>query len=138
MDELKNLVIAHEGIKLKPYHCTANKLTIGVGRNLEDCGISKTEAMFMLDNDLAEAERYLKAYDWFREIDRVRQEVLIELCFNIGIAKIIQFKNMIKAIHEKDFNEASEHMLDSIWAKQVGSSRSNNMAERMRSGKYAS
>jgi len=138
MDELKKLVIAHEGLKLKAYRCTANKLTIGVGRNLDDCGISKDEALIMLDNDLAESERYLKAYDWWRSVDRVRQEVLIELCFNIGIAKILQFKNMIKAIHDKDFENAAKHMLDSAWAKQVGPTRSNNMAARMRNGSYAS
>lgn len=138
MDELKNRVIKHEGLKLKVYRCTAGKLTIGVGRNLDDCGISKEEATLMLDNDLAEAERYLKAYAWFRDIDRVRQEVLIELCFNIGIANLLKFKRTINAVHDKDFNAAASHMLDSNWAKQVGSTRSHDMADRMRSGKYAS
>jgi len=138
MDELKNLVVEHEGLKLSPYRCTAGKLTIGVGRNLDDCGISKDEAMIMLDNDLAEAERYLLPFDWFTSLDRVRQEVLIELCFNIGIGALLKFKRTIKALHDKDFEAAAEFMLDSLWAKQVGVHRSHNMADRMRSGKYAS
>ena len=48
---LIDLLIRHEGIKLKPYHCTSGKLTIGIGRNLEDRGITKEEAIYLLNND---------------------------------------------------------------------------------------
>lgn len=45
---LKDQLILHEGLKLKPYKCPANKWTIGVGRNLEDVGLSKDEQLKLL------------------------------------------------------------------------------------------
>lgn len=51
---LKDMLIRHEGLKLKPYRDTVGKLTIGAGRNLNDLGISEREAMFLLDNDIME------------------------------------------------------------------------------------
>ncbi len=52
MNRIKAQLIRHKGLKLKPYRCTAGKLTIGVGRNLDDCGISQTEAYVLLENDI--------------------------------------------------------------------------------------
>ena len=49
---LKDMLIRHEGLKLKPYLCTAGKLTIGVGRNIQDRGITYQEAMMLLENDI--------------------------------------------------------------------------------------
>lgn len=46
--EFEQMLIRHEGLKLKPYQCTAGKLTIGVGRNIEDMGITEDEAIYML------------------------------------------------------------------------------------------
>ncbi len=40
MNRIKAQLVRHEGLKLKPYRCTAGKLTIGIGRNLDNCGIS--------------------------------------------------------------------------------------------------
>ena len=48
MPTIEEQLLLHEGLRLKPYRCTSNKLTIGVGRNLEDKGISKEEAMRLL------------------------------------------------------------------------------------------
>ena len=52
LDALKKQLIMHEGLKLTPYRCTADKLTIGVGRNLDDVGITQDEAEYLLDNDI--------------------------------------------------------------------------------------
>jgi len=41
----------HEGLRLPPYHCPAGKLTIGIGRNLGDKGITEKEAVMLLEND---------------------------------------------------------------------------------------
>ena len=49
---IKDFIIKHEGLKLKPYICPAGKITIGVGRNIEDNGISEDEAMYLLNNDI--------------------------------------------------------------------------------------
>lgn len=136
MNPLQSVIIEHEGVRLKPYRDTKGVLTIGVGRNLDDCGISEDEAMFLLNNDLTTCETQLSRYDWYVGLDKVRQGVIIELVFNVGLPKALQFKNMIIAIINENWACASNELLDSAWAKQVGSTRSENMASRLLRGKY--
>jgi len=112
----------HEGLRLKPYHCTAGKLTIGYGRNIEDKGISKSEANYLLLRDIEEVEVALNdRYEWFEHLSTHRQAVLINMAFNMGMHGLATFKNMIAAIEMSDYTEASHQMLESGWAKQVGS-----------------
>lgn len=136
MDQLHSIIIQHEGLRLKPYKDTVGKLTIGVGRNLDDRGISENEALFLLENDLYDCKIQLSKYSWYMNLDTIRQGVLIELTFNIGISKVLSFKNMIEALKISDYVNASKELLDSLWAQQVGPNRSNNMANRLLTGQY--
>lgn len=122
-----------EGLRLKPYRCTAGKLTIGYGHNLDDNGITETEALLILEDDLEKCSTQLERYTWFRNLDEARQGVLIDMCFNMGITRLLQFKKMIKAIEESNWKEASVQMLDSVWAKQV-KTRATNLAKIMKTG----
>lgn len=136
MDDLIPVIIAHEGLKLLPYTDTVGKLTIGVGRNLTDRGISHDEAMQLLNNDLAESHHELSVYPWFNQLDEVRQGVIIELHFNIGLMSLLQFKMMIGYLQQKYFPNAANQLLKSKWATQVGPTRANNMASRLSKGVY--
>lgn len=110
-----------EGLRLKPYHCTADKLTIGYGRNLEDRGISENEAEVLLANDVSEIHEDLsEIYDFFNTLTPTRQAVLISMAFNLGLNGLNKFRKMIKAIEDNDYAEAASQMLDSRWANQVG------------------
>ena len=130
-DALDQLV-QHEGLKLKPYHCTAGKLTIGVGRNLDDVGISVDEAMLMLDNDVTTAENELRSrFPIVQNIDGARYWALVNMAFNMGIGRLAQFRNMWAAIGDGDWNRAADEALDSIWAKQVGK-RAHDITEMLR------
>lgn len=137
-DKLISLIKLHEGIKLLPYIDTVGKTTIGVGRNLTDIGISNDEAMMLLNNDINKAEIELAHFTWFTQLDTVRQGVLIELCFNIGLTSLLKFTQTIQAIESKDYNSAAMHLLNSKWASQVGTGRSENMANRLKTGSYGS
>lgn len=111
----------HEGLRLKCYRCTAGKLTIGIGRNLDDVGISEDEARYLLNNDVEKAEKeLLKACPWSSSIGKRRFYVLVEMVFNLGIARFKQFKNMLSACEKGDWEKAAEQALDSAWHKQVG------------------
>lgn len=111
----------HEGIRLKPYKCTAGKLTIGVGRNIEDRGISEDEAEYMLQNDIDICMHELsKNLPFFYGIPEVAQIVLIDMCFNMGMPRLLKFKKTLNYIADQDFKLASVEMLDSNWAGQVG------------------
>lgn len=136
MDPLKRAIILHEGMKLKPYKDTVGKLTIGIGRNLDDCGISEDEALSMLDHDLTRCQLELLQYKWYSELDEVRKGVLIELVFNMGLTKVLMFKNMISFLSIKDYENAAKELLDSAWSKQVGFNRSKNLSDRLKLGRY--
>ena len=115
----KEMLKRHEGLRLTVYECTAGKKTIGYGRNLEDKGITETEAEWMLDNDIQEVEERLANFDFYNDLDDVRKAVLIDLAFNLGISGLKGFKKMLKALQEDDYSEAAIQLLDSKYAKQV-------------------
>lgn len=136
MDRIKEQLVRHEGLRLKPYHCTAGKLTIGIGRNLDDSGISQSEAYIMLINDIMNCEKQLQAKipDIYNGLDEVRKSVLLNMCFNLGISGLLGFKNTLAFIKARDWERAANNMLVSRWAKQVGR-RAIELSELMRKGK---
>jgi lysozyme len=136
MDRIKEQLVRHEGLRLKPYRCTASKLTIGIGRNLDDCGISQSEAYVMLINDIMNCEKQLQAKipDIYNGLDEVRKSVLLNMCFNLGINGLLGFKNTLAFVKAGDWERAANNMLVSKWAKQVGR-RAIELSELMRKGK---
>jgi lysozyme len=135
-EQLKRQLIGHEGLKLKPYKCTSDKLTIGVGRNLEAKGISEDEALFMLDNDIVYFEEQLRVrLPSFRDITPCRQAVLVNMAFNLGVNGLLNFKKMLNALENEDFTEASAQLLNSRYAVQVGN-RAHELAEQLQSGEW--
>ncbi len=135
MDRIKEQLVRHEGLRLKPYRCTAGKLTIGIGRNLDDCGISQSEAYIMLINDIMNCEKQLQAKipDIYNGLDEVRKSVLLNMCFNLGINGLLGFKNTLAFVKAGDWERAANNMLVSKWAKQVGR-RAIELSELMRKG----
>lgn len=119
MDTLINRIKKHEGFRVKPYRCSAGKLTVGYGRNLDDKGISAEEAELMLLHDVNESSDAASQFTWFRRLDNVRQGVIIEMIFNLGLPRFLGFKKMIQALRDEDYQEASIQMMDSKWARQV-------------------
>lgn len=133
-DEIKAQLMKHEGLRLKPYQCTAGKWTIGVGRNIEDRGITEAEAMHLLDNDIDECQEELdRIIPWWIEKPAYVQLVLINMIFNLGATRLLGFKKFLKAVEENNFDLASTEMLDSRWAEQVGQ-RSIELSEFMKNG----
>lgn len=136
MESLIDQIKRHEGLRLKPYHCPSGKLTIGYGRNLEANGIYNDEADLMLRNDIERCIFELSStFPWTNKLDIARREVLINMCFNLGINGLAKFKSTLKAIEEGNYENASSYMLDSLWAKQVGD-RALELANQMMTGKY--
>lgn len=123
----------HEGLRLKPYRDTVGKLTIGFGRNLEDVGISRGEAVAMLDNDIDQVVAELERMPLFLSLDPVRRVVLANMCFNLGLTRLLGFKKMLTALGDRDYEEAARQMMDSKWARQVGV-RAVELSEIMRTG----
>ena len=136
LDSLKRMTKEFEGCRLKPYKCTAGKLTIGYGRNLDDVGISQAEANMMFEMDFARAEsdarKICKEFGINVE-DLIEQRfyVLVDMCFNLGYNRLRTFKKFLTALKNGLYDDAANHMLDSLWAKQVGN-RATQLAALMR------
>lgn len=117
IEELKR----DEGVKLFPYKCSANKLTIGVGRNIEERGITEDEANYLLKNDLTMCvEEVESIFTWYPYLTDSRKRVIVNMVFNLGLSRFLNFKKFIDAMEAKDYETAGKEMLDSKWAKQVG------------------
>ena len=135
LERIKEQLVRHEGLRLKPYRCPAGKLTIGYGRNLDDNGISKAEAYVLLENDIQNCERQLldEIPEIYNGLDEVRKSVLLNMCFNLGIGGLLSFNNTLAFVKAGDWERAANNMLVSKWAKQVGR-RAIELSEMMRKG----
>src|SRR6476620_2482894 len=136
LEFIKHLLIHDEGLRLFPYvDCCPNKkwyeckcgdkrgkLTIGVGRNLDDVGITESEAMHLLNNSINETHVNVERNfgSWFNKLNSARKIVVISMAYNMGIEGLRGFQKMIKSITSGDFMSAGNHMMLSKWAGQVG------------------
>ena len=129
----------HEGVEKYAYKCTADKVTIGVGRNIDKSGgigLSDDEIDYLLSNDIKRVSAELiRAFPWYSELDEVRKDAMIDMCFNMGLPRLSKFKNSLAAMKNGDYDIAALEFLDSNWAKQVGS-RSITITDIIRSGEY--
>jgi lysozyme len=135
-EKLKLQLMRHEGIRLKPYQDTVGKWTIGVGRNISDKGITHDEAQFLLENDVDECIRDCQSFPWFRDLDAVRQRVIVDMAFNLGIAGLRRFRQTLASVERGAYDDAAAGMLRSLWARQV-KGRAVRLAEMMRTGRDA-
>jgi lysozyme len=126
--DLVQQVMSHEGFRQKPYLCTAGKLTIGYGRNLDDNGLTQAESIALLLNDLAECERDLQSFPWWAGLSDARRNALLDMRFNLGPTRFRGFKKMLAALEAGNFTEAATQMRDSKWARQDVPARAEKLA----------
>ncbi len=140
MSKLENMLLVHEGKKRFVYRCTSNALTIGVGRNIDPnkggIGLSDDEILYMLRNDIKRVYGELDSnLPWFKDLDDVRQDVLQDMCFNMGISRLLSFRKMLAAVELGLYDRASDELLNSKYAEQV-KGRALKLARMMKEGKY--
>ena len=150
-------LIEHEGMVLEVYQDTLGIDTIGIGRNLKDRGISKEElahldipnietvyqhgiteadARYLAMNDIKIVEDELcRVHPCVENLDAVRQLILMDMAFNMGVPRLCKFKKMWNAIHEGNFEVAGFEMMDSKWARQV-SNRAKKLSDAMKAGEF--
>ena len=156
-NDLLDKLIVSEGLKLQVYKDTLGIDTIGIGRNLEDRGITKEEldwmdipnigivyemgiteadAVYLATNDVQIVEEeLLRAHSCVEQLDSVRQLILVDMAFNMGVPRLCKFKMMWAAIHDEDYPTAAKEMLDSKWASQV-KGRATKLANAMHNGEF--
>lgn len=120
LNRLKKTIEGDEGNKRMAYRCTAGKLTIGIGRNLDAKGLSKSEVLFLFQNDIRDCLADLAFFlPWYKQLDAARQEALINMCFALGITGLRGFKQMLKALQEGNWKKAHDEALDSEWQREL-------------------
>jgi lysozyme len=119
-DNIKKMLIKNEGLVCQPYHCSAGKLTIGVGRNLESNGISEDEAMYLLENDIKRVTANLdKMWAVWRTFPEKAQLVCIDMTYQMGITGFMNFRQTRALMEMGCWLEASEEVLRSKYAIQT-------------------
>ncbi|MFB3816155.1 MAG: glycoside hydrolase family protein [Candidatus Methylomirabilales bacterium] len=135
MGDLRSMLIRHEGRRRRLYRCTAGKWSIGIGRNLEDVGLSDDEVEYLFANDLRRIRgELLAAFPWVATLDPVRQDALLDMAF-MGVGTLRGFTKFLGALQAKDYLTASAEMLQSKWADQVGD-RARELAAMIQTGEY--
>jgi lysozyme len=146
MRTVRALLIAHEGVRQKPYddatskplrpgHTLTGKLTIGVGRNLSDRGLTRSEVNVLLDHDITRATRGARKHKWFKGLNEPRQAVCISMVFCCGSKGWSLFKLTHAALAQERWEDAAVQLLDSRFAEQVGD-RALHLAEMLRTGRW--
>jgi lysozyme len=138
MNKLIDQLKVHEGSRTHAYDCPAGYITIGVGRNIDPnggLGLSEDEIDYLLKNDIERCYRELDRFSWFMDLDQVRQEALVNMCFNLGFTRLTKFTSMMAAVAVGNYPMAATEALDSIWAMQVGK-RSKDIAHMLEFGEY--
>ena len=124
----------HEGVEKTVYNDSEGIPTIGVGRNLRDRGLSDDEIDYLLSNDIdIVVDELDKVMPWWKDLDEVRQRVLCDLVFNLGMPRFSGFKKSISYMKQQMWDQAAYELLDSKWARQVGR-RAQTLSEMMRTG----
>jgi len=120
IEKLMNELKVDEGFRDKVYKCSAGKLTIGYGWNLEDNELPERIAEMMLSYAIGDKLQSLERLSWWCGLNDARKRAIVNMAFNIGVAGVLKFKKMIAAIEREDFSQAALEMDDSKWSKQVG------------------
>jgi lysozyme len=132
-----------EGYSLTAYKDSLEFWTIGYGHLLPDQSkdwtgytITQDQANAYLEADLAHAKAMCTDLPEWTSLDTpCRQNAVIELEFNMG-GKWKSFIKTRSAIQAKNWQAAHDDLLDSLWAKQVGPTRSNRIANYLLTGDY--
>jgi len=126
----------HEGVSRWAYEDHLGYITVGVGRCLDPeigLGLSDKEIDYLLQNDIERCYKELECLSWFQDLDPIRQEALVNMVFNLGLTRFLQFKKTLAYMAEGRYSEAADEMLDSKWARQV-KNRAIELSEMIRTG----
>ena len=116
IDEIKK----HEGFKSTVYKCTEGYDTIGYGFAIKDLEFDEEIAELILSRKLGNLQlRICNTFDWYIESPQKVQDVIMNMCYQMGLSGFSKFKKTIYYLETEQYEEAADEMLDSLWAKQT-------------------
>lgn len=137
MDDTEKYIAAEEGYRQFPYRCTAGKLTIGYGFNLDDTGLSEAESAAILHMRIDELRDKLKSrFPWFAGLAPARQAALLSMAYQMGVLGLMGFTTTMRLLADGQWAEASRQMLNSRWATKQTPERARRTAYMVRYGRF--
>ncbi len=136
---LSKQITVHEGQMSYAYQDSLGYWTIGIGRMIDKRKggmLYPDEIAFLLKNDITRAHNALKIYHWYDDLDVVRQGVLVEMCFEMGVSGLLGFHNMIQYLLVKNYNSACNEIISSALDHEASQDRVNDLIFRLKNGKY--
>lgn len=145
MDNLKDQLIRDEAYRMLAYDDANGKNivpgsavvghpTVGIGRCLDKEGITKSEALYLLDNDIKiKTAEVIQRIPWTVRLDDVRRAAFVNMSFNMGVDGLLKFRNALEFTRVGNYAEAKKAFLDSLWRKQVGA-RADRLTEQILTG----
>ncbi len=137
-DELLTQLQQDEGLRLSAYQDTLGHWTIGYGHTPARPGETWTreQALAALRADCVAALRDVdRVLPWAKDLGPVRHAVFVNMAFNMGIGRLNGFQRALAAARLGDYEACARHMLDSLWARQVGP-RAQRLAHQMRANAW--
>jgi len=131
LDYTINQIKTHEGFKSKPYVDNGH-YSIGYGINLSH--VTKAEANLLLTHRLSIRYEQLKAHRWFNNLSPTRQQVILNMTYQLGYSGILKFKKMVWALSHNYYNGAANEMINSRWYRQSGY-RAKTLVQQMKTNK---
>jgi len=130
----ENQLAFDEGYRKFPYRCSAGRLTIGYGYNL-DAGMPEDEALVLMRYRIIKNyEEIRKRFPAFWSLSLARQHVLQNMAYQVGVEGLFKFTHLIAAVQAEDWDGAVSGMLQSKWARSDSPKRAERLAEMMRNG----
>ena len=122
----------HEGFRSTVYQCTEGYDTIGYGFAIKDLELDEDIADLILMRKLSKLQlRIESAFGWFFNSPKEVQDVVVNMCYQMGLSGFSQFKKTIYYLETEQYEEAADEMLDSLWHKQTPS-RSQELSDVIR------
>jgi lysozyme len=132
----KQLIVKHEGMKTHLYKDSLGNLTIGIGYEIQSRGLPVPVINHLCDEDINYHDGMLAKHLWYQVLNKARKAVLLDMAFNLGQHGLMSLDRFITALQDKNYNAASEIMLEYEWAKQV-KERAIEDAKIMKSGELS-
>ena len=131
IDKILQSIRENEGFRLRTYLDSLDFPTIGYGFRIKDLIMPKSAAEIILRHKVFEIIKKIeKRFDWFEVMPDPVQEVIIEMCYQLGLEGFAGFKKTIQYFKKRDWLKAADEMLDSEWAKQTPA-RANQLSQRV-------
>ena len=121
-DDIAQELMRAEGFSSHCYLCPSGQHTIGYGRNIDKSsglGITESEALHLLEGDLARCINEARRFGWFDDLRPAHQNVIVELLYVLGFPSFSGFNRMLSALSRGDMDTAADELLDSRFARQV-------------------